>query len=251
MQLKNKTFCIVTLGCKVNLFESNNLINQLIELGCKQTPDVNKADLCIINTCCVTNKAVSKSKYFIQRAIRSNKTKLIAIVGCLSQLEPTLIKHPKVGIILGSKYKDQLVDLIKQYANKLIMKVDPFNKQDKFEDLGLQLFKNNTRAFLKIQDGCDYMCSYCIIPFVRGRQRSLPHTKVLKDIQELVQHGYHEIVLTGVNTAGYHDDANYHFYELLKDINEVKGDFRIRISSIEPFQINHQIIGLLASNPQR
>ncbi|GHU31492.1 hypothetical protein FACS1894166_03040 [Bacilli bacterium] len=251
MQLKNKTFCIITLGCKVNLFESNNFINQMNNRGCRQTNEVTEADICIINTCCVTNKAASKSRYFINRAIRSDKTKLVVIVGCLSQLEPHLIKDPKVGIILGSKHKDQLVDLIKQYHGTPITKVSSFDKQDKFENLGLQLFTNNTRAFLKIQDGCDYMCTYCIIPFVRGRQRSLPHVEVLNHIHELVKKGYHEIVLTGVNTAGYRDGPSYDFYQLLKDINEIKGNFRVRISSIEPFQINHQIIDLLAPHPAR
>ncbi|GHU48475.1 hypothetical protein FACS1894218_5480 [Bacilli bacterium] len=251
MQLNNKTFSVVTLGCKVNSFESNNFVNQMIAFSCKQTDDITKADICIINTCCVTNKAVSKSKYFIQKAIRSKKTQLVVIVGCLPQLDANFIKNKKIGIILGSKHKGELVNVIKQYNGTLINNVDNFSKTDKFEKLGLQLFNDNTRAFLKIQDGCNYMCSYCIIPFVRGRQRSLAHTEVLNDINALIQHGYHEIVLTGVNTAGYYDGDNYRFYDLLKDINKVKGNFRVRISSVEPFQINHQIINLIAANSQR
>jgi threonylcarbamoyladenosine tRNA methylthiotransferase MtaB len=110
---------------------------------------------------------------------------------------------------------------------------------------------NKTRAFIKIQDGCDFMCSYCVIPFVRGRQRSLSHKIILENIQQLVKNGYKELILTGVNTAGYRESDMYGFFELLRDIDKLKGNFRIRISSLEPFQIDNKIIDLITDNKQR
>jgi threonylcarbamoyladenosine tRNA methylthiotransferase MtaB len=129
--------------------------------------------------------------------------------------------------------------------------VNSFTKKDTFDEYTDSELKKNTRAFIKIQDGCDFMCSYCIIPFVRGRQRSLSHSIILEKIQRLVNNGYKEIVLTGVNTAGYCESNTYGFYNLLVDINKLKGDFRVRISSLEPFQISKKIIDLIIDNKRR
>ncbi|MCQ3907689.1 MAG: radical SAM protein [Mycoplasmoidaceae bacterium] len=131
---------------------------------------------------------------------------------------------------------------------KPIVKIDENIKT--FEEFPCFKHLDNTRAFLKIQDGCDFFCSYCLIPYCRGRQRAMNHLHVLRLIKTYVEQGYKEIVLTGVNTAGY-KDKDYSFYDLLKDINDLSGDFRVRISSLEPFQISKQIIDLLSSNPQR
>lgn len=131
------------------------------------------------------------------------------------------------------------------------MKIAKFSKTDKFDISQHYQYQSTTRAFVKIQDGCNQMCSYCIIPIVRGRQRSLPHKNVLQQINELVSNGYKEIVLTGVNTAAYCDKNKYQFYDLLKDINELSGNFRVRISSLEPFLIQNKHIDLLTNNPNR
>ncbi len=249
MQLKNKKFIVINLGCRANAYETNCISSDFTACGAIKVNSIKDADICLINTCSVTNKADSKSKYFINKVLRENKNVLLVVMGCFSQTNPDYFKHFKNTIVIGNKYKNKVVDLIKKYKKKSIIKVENFSNITKFEKFNNISFIDNTRAFLKIQDGCNYMCSYCIIPFSRGRQRSLDHKIVLDEIKELSK-SHKEIVLTGINTAGYLDDSKVNFFNLLKKINEIKGDFRIRISSIEPFQINHQIIDLIANNPR-
>ncbi len=249
MQLKNKKFFTINLGCRSNAYETNCISTELIKNNALKTNKLSDADICIINTCSVTNKADSKSKYFINKALRENKNVLLVVMGCFSQTNPDYFKQYKKIIAIGNKYKNQVVNLIKQYKAKPIIKIEGMMQLDKFEEFTNISFIDNTRVFLKIQDGCNFMCSYCIIPFSRGRQRSLDHKKIINEIKELSTQ-YKEIVLTGINTAGYLDESGCNFYSLLKKINNLKGDFRIRISSIEPFQINKQIIDLISNNPR-
>ncbi|MDR0674865.1 MAG: tRNA (N(6)-L-threonylcarbamoyladenosine(37)-C(2))-methylthiotransferase MtaB [Mycoplasmataceae bacterium] len=252
MQIKNKTFCLITLGCRTNICESDVISNQLLEESAVEVDKVNDANICIVNTCCVTNRAENKSKYYINQAIRANKCKLIIVIGCMPQIGITSLQHHKIGIILGNKKKTKLIEYIKSYKfHQPIIQKDRFKKNDIFQNYDLLMRTHTTRAFIKIQDGCDFMCSYCIIPFVRGRQRSLPHNKIIQIIQTLVKNEYKEIVLTGVNTAGYRENLNYGFIELLKDINGLSGNFRVRISSLEPFQLNKDIVDLITSNDKR
>jgi threonylcarbamoyladenosine tRNA methylthiotransferase MtaB len=252
MQIKNKTFCILTLGCRTNICESDSISNQLLDDGAKISDDFKNANICIVNTCCVTTKAESKSKYYINQAIRSAKCELIVVIGCLSQMDAKLFQHPKIGIIIGNNGKNSILEYIHQYDGEhQILNIKKFQKSDSFEQYNNLNALERTRAFIKIQDGCDFMCSYCIIPFVRGRQRSLPHQNVLKLIKTLVDNNHKEIVLTGVNTAGYRENEKYGFLELLQSINKLKGNFRVRISSLEPFQINHKIIDLITKNKKR
>lgn len=248
MLIKNKKIKLINLGCRVNLFETSAVAHELKKEGAKLTINLNNADICVINTCCVTSRADAKSNYFINKASKHNNIKLIVVMGCYSQLNNIL--NSKVGIVIGTKYKNQLVNLIKQYQNRQIIKIDQLVKNDRFENFDESILYINTRAFLKIQDGCDFMCSYCLIPFARGRQRSLNHELVLKNIQNLIDKNYKEIVLSGVNVAGY-NDGEYNFYQLLKAIDKIEGKFRVRISSVEPFQIDNKIIDLITSNPNR
>lgn len=248
MLIKNQKINLITLGCRVNSCESSAIAHDLKMHGALIVNDLEKATICIINTCCVTSKADAKSRYFINRASRMKNIKLIIVVGCYSQLNN--IDNDKVGIILGAKYKNDLITFIKQYHQEKIIKIDKFSKLDKFDEYSDSILFSNTRAFLKIQDGCDYMCSYCLIPFARGRQRSLNHNKVISLIKNAVNQGYKEIVLSGVNVAGY-NDGKYNFFQLLKAINQLSGSFRVRISSMEPFQIDTSIIDLITSNPSR
>lgn len=249
MQLKNKRFVTINLGCRANTYETNCISTDLINLGAIKTNEIKEAHICIVNTCSVTNKADSKSKYFINKVLRENKNILLVIMGCFSQTNPDYFKDFKNAIIIGNKYKNKTIDLIKQYNGQLINKIENFSNITRFEKFNNISFIDNTRAFLKIQDGCNYMCSYCIIPFSRGRKRSLDHKIILNEIKELSKI-HKEIVLTGINTAGYLDNSKVDFLNLLKKINQIKGDFRIRISSIEPFQITHEIIDLIANNPK-
>lgn len=249
-----KTFSIVTLGCKVNTYESNIIQNDLLSFGLIKVPFGEKADLSIVNTCSVTNTADSKSKNMINRASTKNPDTIVLVCGCYSQVASNNLKDDYgIDILLGNKYKNNIVEVLNKFfkeKNKQLVKVDNLLLEKEFEDSKIDIFKDKTRAFVKIQDGCNYMCSYCIIPFTRGKQRSKDFTKLLDEIKLLVKNNYKEIVLTGVNTAGYsHEDKN--FYDLLLAISKLEGDFRVRISSLEPFQISDEIINLICENPKR
>lgn len=247
------TFAIHTLGCKVNLFESNVIRNDLILNGLVEVPFESKADIYIINTCTVTNKADAKSKFFIRKASRTNEDAIIVVAGCMSQIQPELMKELKIDIQIGNKYKNSIYDLLNNYKKnkEKILKIENLLREKKFESSEKISFKENTRAFIKIQDGCNFMCSYCIIPYSRGKQRSNKLETIIDEVNFLVDEGYKEIVLTGVNTAGYFDENKKNFYDLLKAINDIKKDFRVRISSVEPFQITDEIVNLIALNPKR
>lgn len=250
---KINTFAIHTLGCKVNLFESNVIRNDLILNGLVEVPFDSKADVYIINTCTVTNKADTKSKFFIRKAGRTNENAIVVVAGCMSQINPELMKELKIDIQIGNKYKNSVYDLLINYKKnkEKIHKIENLLREKVFEASEKISFKENTRAFVKIQDGCNFMCSYCIIPYSRGKQRSNDMENILKEINYLVDEGYKEIVLTGVNTAGYFDRNKNNFFTLLNEINKIDKNFRIRISSVEPFQITDDIVNLIAKNPHR
>lgn len=252
-QNKINTFAIHTLGCKVNLFESNVIRNDLLLNGLVEVPFDAKADVYIINTCSVTNKADSKSKLYIRKASRTNKDGIVVVAGCMAQINRELMNELKIDIQIGNKYKNSIYDLLLNYSKNKenIIKIENLLKEKLFEKSENISFKENTRAFIKIQDGCNFMCSYCIIPFTRGKQRSNDLDIIINEINSLVDQGYKEIVLTGVNTAGFFDKDKNTFFDLLNSINNIDKDFRVRISSVEPFQINDKIVNLIASNPKR
>ncbi|MEF9985027.1 MAG: tRNA (N(6)-L-threonylcarbamoyladenosine(37)-C(2))-methylthiotransferase MtaB [Malacoplasma sp.] len=247
------TFAIHTLGCKVNLFESNLMKNNLTANGLVEVPFNSFADVYIVNTCTVTNKADSKSKFFIRQAYRKNPDSIIVVAGCLSQIDKTLIEKLNISIQIGNKYKGNIYDMIEKFSinKKKVLNVENLLISNKYESEENFVFADKTRAFLKIQDGCNYMCSYCIIPFSRGAQKSKKIDEILNQIMELLSLEYKEIVLTGVNTAGYLDEDGNTFFDLLFAINKLAGNFRIRISSLEPFQITNELIELITSNKNR
>lgn len=248
-----KTFSIMTLGCKVNSYESNIIQNDLLSYGLIKVPFGEPSDITIINTCSVTNTADAKSRNFINRVNKTNPDSIVLVCGCYSQVASNDLKKDfGIDILIGNKYKNNVIELINEYFNnhKQVVKIDNLLLEKEFENNQVEVYKDKTRAFVKIQDGCNYMCSYCIIPFTRGRQRSKNFTFLINEITTLVSNGYKEIVLTGVNTAGYNYETK-NFYDLLLAINNLVGDFRVRISSLEPFQINDDIIKLIATNPSR
>lgn len=221
--------------------------------GLVQVDFTQVADIYIINTCTVTNTADAKSRNIINRAKKTNPKAIIIAAGCYIQTaNDTEINKLGIDIIIGNKYKSDIYDLIHEFVNnnKPINKKENLMLEKKFEETSSSSFENRTRAFIKIQDGCNFMCSYCTIPFARGRQRSSNYQNIINQIIEFVKRGFKEIVLTGVNTAGYqYDDID--FLGLLKKINDIPGKFRIRISSVEPFQISDEIIELIMTNPNR
>lgn len=242
---------IHTLGCKVNTYESQAMLRLFEHNGYEEVPFKDIADVYVINTCTVTNTGDSKSRQMIRKAIRKNPEAVICVVGCYSQVAPEEIEAiDGVSIILGTQFRSEIVDLVEQFRlnHERIVKVKDVMKLRTFEDLNIDHF-SNTRAFLKIQDGCNNFCSYCIIPYARGRVRSRKPESVLTQARELVEQGYYEIVLTGIHTAGYGEDLDhYSFYDLLVDLTKIEGLKRLRISSIETSQIPEEMVDLIASS---
>ena len=246
-----KTIAFHTLGCKVNTYESNAMLKIFNEAGYQEVDFKEIADVYVINTCTVTNTGDSKSRQMFRKAIRKNPQATVCVVGCYSQIAPEEIEQIEgVGVVLGTQHRKDIVKYVDEYlkTGKPVIKVDNVMNLKKFEDLNIDRFKN-TRAFLKIQDGCNNFCTYCIIPYARGRVRSRDKDSVLNQAKTLVANGYVEIVLTGIHTAGYGEDLdNYSFYDLLVDLVKIDGLKRLRISSIETSQISDEIINLIGSN---
>lgn len=243
-------FQIYTLGCKVNLYETNVMRDALLNKGYFEVSLKEKADISIINTCSVTNTADHKSLKMIRQAIRKNPDALIIVCGCLSQRKKEEIeKIDGVDIILGNINKSKIVKYIEEYIQTKQKRIDVFDIMNTtFEPMKLNNF-NKTRGFVKIQDGCNNFCSYCIIPYTRGNVRSKDPKSVLEEIRDLVKNQHHEIVLTGIHTGNYGKEFdNYHFADLLKDIVAIKGLYRLRISSIEITEITSEVIDVIQKN---
>lgn len=243
-------FQIYTLGCKVNTYESNVMRDALLNKGYFEVGLKEKADITIINTCTVTNTADSKSMKVIRQAIRRNENAIIVVCGCLVQNKKEEVsKIDGVDIVIGNINKSKIVDYIEKYIEEKKQEVDVRNIMDtNFEPMMLNNF-NKTRAFVKIQDGCNNFCSYCIIPYTRGNVRSKDKQSVLKEIQLLVDEGHKEVVLTGIHTGNYGAEfADYKFADLLKDIVKIDKLERLRISSIEITEINDDVMEVIKEN---
>lgn len=240
-------FYIYTLGCKVNTYESSVMTNNLKQAGFEEVDDSNLADIYIINTCTVTNTASNKSLKMIRQAYRKNNKAIIIVVGCLSQVESSNIsKLSGVSIILGNKNKSKIVDYIKEYQTTKEQIMDIYDLSNtEFECMKLNNV-NQTRAFVKIQDGCNNFCSYCIIPYTRGDVRSKSCNDVLEEIKSLVANGHKEVVLTGIHTGHYGSDLeNYDFADLLSEIVKISGLERLRISSIEITELDENVLNII------
>ena len=243
-------FQIYTLCCKVNTYESNVMRDALLNKGYFEVGLKEKADITIINTCTVTNTADSKSMKVIRQAIRRNENAIIVVCGCLVQNKKEEVsKIDGVDIVIGNINKSKIVDYIEKYIEEKKQEVDVRNIMDtNFEPMMLNNF-NKTRAFVKIQDGCNNFCSYCIIPYTRGNVRSKDKQSVLKEIQLLVDEGHKEVVLTGIHTGNYGAEfADYKFADLLKDIVKIDKLERLRISSIEITEINDDVMEVIKEN---
>lgn len=244
------TFNIYTLGCKVNSYETNVMSDILKNRGYIEVSNNDKADISIINTCTVTNTADSKSSKTIRHAIKQNSNAIIVVVGCMSQnKKEEVLKIDGVDIVLGNIGKSKIVDYIEQYIKTKEKKLDIYDMMEvTFEPMILNNF-NKTRAFIKIEDGCNNYCSYCIIPYVRGNIRSKDKEAVLKEAKELIKNGHREIVLTGIHTGHYGSDLNnYSFSNLLIDLCKIDGLERLRISSIEITELDDQFLDVLKNN---
>ena len=242
-------FNIYTLGCKVNTYESN-VISELLERDYRKVDNPKEADFIIINTCTVTNTADNKSLKMIRQAHRLNEKAKIIVCGCMSQhSSERIIDLDNVIIIIGNKNKSRIPQYIDEYMKTKKQIVDIYDLTDvPFEEMKLNNF-NKTRAFVKIQDGCNNFCSYCIIPYTRGNVRSKKPEEILEEIDTLVNNGHEEIVLTGIHTGHYGSEFdNYNFKDLLIDILKINKLKRLRISSIEITEITDEILDIIKNN---
>ena len=239
---------IYTLGCKVNTYESE-YVSSLLENHGYEICDFNEmCDIYIINTCTVTNTSDVKSRKIIRQAKKKNPDACIVAMGCFIQADKDNIID-EVDIAIGNKDKSKIVELIEKYLKekeKIINLKDDFD--DNFEDMFIKKYNNRTRAFVKIQDGCENFCSYCIIPFVRGKCRSKDFDLVVKEIKALVDNGFKEIVLTGIHTGNYGVDINTNFANLLREIVKIEGLKRLRISSIEINELTDEVLDIIKDN---
>ena len=237
----------VTLGCKVNAYESEYILSSFKDRGYEITNDV--ADIYIVNTCSVTNTSDAKSRKVINRLIRENPNSIIVVMGCMIEANKDM-EIPGVSLIIGNKDKNKVADLVENYLkDKQVRKILYDNFDDTFEDMFITNMTSHTRAFVKIQDGCENFCSYCIIHYTRGKQRSKDPDLVIKEIETLVSNGYKEIVLTGIHTGHYGSDLQTTFPDLLKRIVKINGLERLRISSIEITELNDEFFEVLKDNP--
>ena len=245
-------FNIYTLGCKVNAYESSVMSDLMKKKGYIEVSTDDKADISIINTCTVTNTADNKSFKTIRHAIKKNENSIIVVVGCMAQnKKEEVLKIDGVNIVLGNIGKSKVVDYIDEYIKTKNNKMDIFDMMDTtFEPMILNNF-NKTRAFIKIQDGCNNYCSYCIIPFVRGNVRSKNKIDIINEANQLVNNGHKEIVLTGIHTGHYGEELDdYKFPDLLKDLCKIKGLERLRISSIEVTELDDDFLDVLKNEPK-
>ena len=236
---------IYSLGCKVNIYESEYVENLLKNNGYEIVPFDSEADIYIINTCSVTNEADRKSRKIISRARRENTDAIIVVMGCYSQVKSDDID---ADIVIGNKDKSKIIELIEEVINKKnkIKKIYNLRDIDEFESMEINNFDSHTRAFVKIQDGCNAFCSYCIIPYTRGKIRSKKPEDVIKEVSNLVKNGYKEIILTGIHTGKYGlDFDNYGLYDLLSELIKIDGIYRIRLSSIEINELTDDILSLV------
>lgn len=243
-------FKMLSLGCKVNSYECSAIASLLLKKGYIESSD--NPDVVIINTCSVTATADQKSRQHIRKMMNAYPNAIIVVMGCYSQGNYEYISSDiKPHILVGTSHRDEIIDLIEEYQKnkETIIRVDNNPRDFKYEELGVTSFSENVRAYLKIQDGCDNFCTYCLIPYRRGKSRSRSKENVLKEARYLVSQGYQEIVLTGIHVGGYGQDLEgTSFSDLVKSILEIDGLNSLRISSIEESEIDDQLIGLVINN---
>ncbi|MCI6693514.1 MAG: tRNA (N(6)-L-threonylcarbamoyladenosine(37)-C(2))-methylthiotransferase MtaB [Clostridium sp.] len=236
-----------TLGCRVNVYESEAMAEKFIREGYEVVEASEKADVYVINTCTVTNMGDKKSRQIINRARRLNENSIIAVVGCYSQIAPKEVSEiPGVDVVLGTRNKGDVVYYVNKARDegKSQVHVEGVLKNKKFEELNIEEYQDKTRAFLKIQDGCNRFCTYCIIPYSRGSVCSKDPKKVLEEVNKLAEHGFKEIILSGIHTASYGLDleGSINLIDIIDEIEKVEGIERIRIGSIEPAFFTEEVI---------
>lgn len=236
-----------TLGCKVNQYETSAMAELFSNRGYKIVDFDSIADIYVINTCNVTNQSARKSRQWTRKAIRRNPSAKIVVVGCYSQVEPAEVSQiPGVDVILGTKNRHKIVDIVEEHfkKNKTSVLVEDIMKEKEFEDIAFEGLRHRTRAFLKIQEGCNAFCSYCIIPYARGPVRSRTLESIMREAENLARDGFKEIVLTGIHLGLYGEDFNYttELFDVISEIAKIDEIKRLRLSSIEVNELNDDFI---------
>lgn len=249
MDKKNKTVAFMTLGCKVNSYETDGLVKIFRDSGYTIVDFDEFSDVYVVNTCTVTNLSSKKSRQMLRRAKRRNPESIVAAIGCYSQKEPeTLEEMPAVDVVIGNNNKMKLLNIVENYTGENMTNVLDIDHEGTVENFSISETNDKTRAFIRIQDGCNQFCSYCIIPYVRGRIRSKKIDDVINEINKLRDNGYKEIVFTGIHVASYGKDLDREvdLIDLLLKANEIKGIERLRLSSIEPTYLTKENIERLS-----
>ena len=241
----------ITLGCKVNQYETNAMVQKFLEKGYKVIEEYEqngeKPDICIINTCTVTNMSDRKSRQMLRREKENNKNVIVVAVGCYAQVAKNeLNKIPEIDLVLGNNEKVDIVKYVEDYINENEnnIEIEDVMQSRLFSDFGDITFTEKTRAVVKIQDGCDRFCSYCIIPYARGRVRSRKPESIISEITKIAEKDIKEVVITGIHIASYGKDfkEEYKLIDLLEEINKIDGIERIRLGSIEPLLITDEFV---------
>ena len=256
----SKVVRFITLGCKVNQYETNAMAQKFLERGYQIIEEITpenediKPDICIINTCTVTNMSDRKSRQMLRRMKEKNPATIVVAVGCYAQVaKEELAKIPEIDLVLGNNEKVEIVRHVEEYLNNHIdnVELDDVMYSKEFSDFGDVKYTEKTRAVIKIQDGCDRFCSYCIIPYARGRVRSRKPESIISEITQIASKGIKEVVITGIHIASYGKDfamskddklKNYRLIDLLEEINQIQGIQRIRLGSIEPLLITEEFV---------
>ncbi|GAB6100249.1 tRNA (N(6)-L-threonylcarbamoyladenosine(37)-C(2))-methylthiotransferase MtaB [Halanaerocella petrolearia] len=247
-----KRVAFYTLGCKVNRYDTEAMMAQFEDEDYEIVDFEEEADIYIINTCTVTHQGARKSRKITRRAKRRNPDALLAVVGCYPQVEPEkVLESAEIDLVVGTAGRSKIVEFVEQAAkaDKPLNFVQPVEEEEVFEEIKLEDFKGRTRASIKIQEGCDQFCSYCIIPYARGGLRSRELEDVLAEAEKLAQHGFKEIVLTGIHLGEYGKDKDdLSLEKLLKELILVEDIERIRLSSIEGTEVSNDLIDLIAES---
>ena len=242
-----KKVAFYTLGCKVNQYETEAMLELFEKEGYEKAETEDYADVYVINTCTVTHMSDRKSRQYIRRMKKKNPDAIIAVVGCYSQVSPEeILSIDEVNLVMGTNDRKKIVEEVKKIdASRKVSTVDDIMKVKAFEEIEINKTNGKTRAFMKIQDGCDRYCSYCIIPYARGRVRSRYLESIVKEVENLASNGYKEVVLTGIHVASYGKDikdSDIKLLDVIKQINDIEGIERIRLSSVEPILFTDEFV---------
>lgn len=257
-----KTVSFYTLGCKVNQYETNAMEQQFIKNNYEIVENTQKADIYVINTCTVTNMAERKSRQMLRRVKEINPSAVLVVCGCYAQVAKNELEQiPEIDIILGINEKNEIVQIVEKYMEEMSeqdkrsqeAEIDDVSRQNEFLDFGDVTYTEKNRAVVKVQDGCNMFCSYCIIPYARGRIRSRKIESVVSEIEKIAKEGIKEVVITGIHVASYGKDFDnentskkIRLIDLLEAINKIDGIDRIRLSSLEPTIVDEEFVTRLS-----